>query len=388
VSVRRSEEVFTRITGRSSAATVRSPGRVNLIGDHTDYNDGLALTMATHLGTDVTVGPRDDDILRVVALRVDDTDERRVGSLEPSSGPRWSRYVAGCAAKLLVAGVPLRGAEVVIDGDLPLGAGLSSSASLELGVLVALSELGGTGWRPTELVVAAQEVEHEVVGVRSGLMDQLTVALAEAGSGLLLDFRTTDATPVPMPDGWAVLVFDSAVSRDIADTPYNRRRDECEFAQEALAEVADIQTLRDVDLTVHAEAVSRLSEVERRRVRHVVTENQRVIAGAAAMRADDAAEFGRLMSASHSSLRDDFEVSCPELDLLVELATAETGVVGARMTGAGFGGCVVALADGDSAQGVGDRVAQGYRSRTGLAGTAVVCTPAGGVAVVSRERAG
>jgi galactokinase len=388
VSVRRSEEVFTRITGRSSAATVRSPGRVNLIGDHTDYNDGLALAMATHLGTDVTVGPRVDDVLRVVALRVDDTDERRVGSLEPSSGPRWSRYVAGCAAKLLVAGVPLGGADVVIDGDLPLGAGLSSSASLELGVLVALSELGGTAWRPTDLVVAAQQVEHEVVGVRSGLMDQLTVALAEVGSGLLLDFRTTNATPVPMPDGWVVLVFDSALSRDIADTPYNRRRDECEFAQAALAEVADIQTLRDVDLTVHAQAVSRLSEVERRRVRHVVTENQRVIAGAAAMRAGDAAEFGRLMSASHSSLRDDFEVSCPELDLLVELATAEAGVVGARMTGAGFGGCVVALADGASAQGVGDRVAHSYRSRTGLAGTAVVCRPAGGVAVVSRERAG
>jgi galactokinase len=380
----RSEEVFAQIIGRAPAITVRSPGRVNLIGDHTDYNDGLALTIATDLGTDVMVGPRTDDLLRVVALRVEGNDERRVGSLAPWTGPRWSRYVAGCAEKVLAAGIRLGGADVVIDGDLPLGAGLSSSASLELGVLVALTELGGGGLQPRELVLAAQEVEHEVVGVRSGLMDQLTVVFARAGNALLLDFRSADATPVAMLDGYAVLVIDSAVSRELADTPYNRRRAECESALSALAEVAGIGTLRDVDPDVHAGAVSRLSDAERRRVRHVVTENQRVIAGVAAMRANDAATFGRLMTASHASLRDDFEVSRPELDLLVDLAAGETGVRGARMTGAGFGGCVVALAEAGAASAIGERVVDSYRSRTGLPGTAVVCAPAAGVAVVSR----
>jgi galactokinase len=386
--MRRSEEVFAQLTGHASAITVRSPGRVNLIGDHTDYNDGRALTMATNLGTDVTVGARGDDVLRVVALRVDGMDERSVGSLDPATGPRWAQYVAGCAAKLQRTGVPLSGADVVIDGDLPLGAGLASSASLELGVLVALSELWIGAWQPRDLVLAAQEVEHEVVGVRSGQMDQLTVALAEEGSGLLLDFRSGDATAVPMPDGYAVLVLNSAVSRELADTPYNRRRAECESACARLAEAASIRTLRDVDLSVHAEAVSRLSDVERRRVRHVVTENERVLAGAAALPTGDATTFGQLMTASHASLRDDFEVSCPELDLLVDLAASQVDVMGARMTGAGFGGCVVALVEAGSAAQVGARIVDSYRSRTGLPGVAVVCTPAGGVAVVSRERAG
>jgi galactokinase len=382
--VRPSEETFARITGRVPALIVRSPGRVNLIGDHTDYNDGLALTIATDLGTDVMVAPRDDDLLRTVALRVDGVDERRIGSLEPSTGPRWSRYVAGCAAGLVAAGVQLVGADIVIDGDLPLGAGLSSSASLELGVLVALGELVGGVPPLRDLVVVAQEVEHEVVGVRSGLMDQLTVAFAEAGSGLLLDFRIVETMPVPMPDGYAVLVLDSAVTRELADTAYNTRRAECESARALLADVANVPTLRDVDLAVHADALSRLRDVERRRVRHVVTENARVIAGAQALHAGDASAFGQLMNDSHASLRDDFDVSCPELDLLVELAVLETGVAGARMTGAGFGGCVVALVAADSVAAIGDRVVEVYRSRTGLPGTATVCTPAGGVAVLRR----
>ena len=338
----------------------RAPGRVNLIGEHTDYNDGLVLPMAIGLATTVTATPRADTLLRCRARAFDEVAEWPVG--EVPDGPPWARYVAGCAALL---GRP-DGAELTVEGDLPLGAGLSSSASLEVGVLLAL---GGDGDR-VALARLAQRVEHEVVGVRSGLMDQLAVALGRAGHALLVDCRSLEVDEVPVPEGVRVVVVDSGLPRTLAGSAYNQRRAECEAAAAALG----VTSLRDADSWA-------IEPLLARRVRHVLTENARVLAAAAALRAGDVAEVGRLLLASHASLRDDYEVSSPGLDALVEVLASTPGVHGARLTGAGLGGCAIALADTDAADDVAASAVDRYRARTGHRATAWVTGAAAGAQV-------
>ncbi len=376
---------FRETFGSEPDLVVRSPGRVNLIGEHTDYNEGFVLPMALDLGTDVAARVRPDRRLHVTAPRMGAADERPVGDLRLEDAPDWMRYVGGCAAVLRDTARELPGVDLLVDGDLPLGGGLSSSASLELGVLVALTALTGEELPPAELARLGQRVENEIVGVRSGIMDQLCVAAGRAGSALLIDCRTLAFEPVPLPADVRVLVLDSAVPRTLAGSAYNERRAQCESGLAKLQRFRpDLRALRDVteaDLAAHGDA---LPDVEFRRARHVVTEDARVLAAADALRAGDAVTFGELMTASHASMRDDYEISGPELDILVEIALATRGVLGARLTGAGFGGCAVALTTAGVADDAAATISGRYRQQTGRPGSAWVCAPSEGAHVAWR----
>ncbi len=375
-------ERFAAAFGGPPELIVRSPGRVNLIGEHTDYNDGWVFPAALDMGTVVAARRRAGGRLHTLAPRMAGEDSAPLAELRPRQGPGWTRYVRGVAALLLADGHPLPGADLFIDGDLPLGSGLSSSASLELGVAVALLGLAGVELERTALARLGQRVENEIVGLQSGIMDQLAVACGLAGHALLIDCRSYAVRPVALPAGVRVLVLDSAAPRTLAGSAYNQRRAECESAVAKLrAARPGIRALRDVDAALLAAEGWRLDPVELRRAGHVVSENQRVLDSVAALEAGDVAQFGALMVASHHSLRDDYEVSGPELDTLVELALATPGVLGARLTGAGFGGCAVALAAAPDATAAAASIAARYRAATGRDGRVYVSAAADGVRV-------
>jgi galactokinase len=366
---------FERTFDARPELMVRSPGRVNLIGEHTDYNDGWVFPAALDLGTDVAARRRDDGLLTVFAPRLGARDEVPIDHLRPREGPQWTRYVRGSAALLRAAGCDFPGANLLIDGDLPIGAGLSSSASVELGVAVALMTLAEYTMDQAALARLGQRVENDIVGVNSGIMDQLAIACGVAGHALLIDCRTLDTAPVPIPAGVRLLILDTAVPRTLAGSAYNQRRAECESALRALRAVEPgLRALRDVTPDLLTAEQGRLGPVELRRARHVVTENQRVLDSAAALRRGAVDEFGRLMVESHASLRDDYEVSGPELDALVSIALDTAGVLGARLTGAGFGGCAIALAAAQQAGRAASEIAVRYQQATGRHGSAAICT--------------
>jgi galactokinase len=376
------ERRFREWFGDAPSLVVHSPGRVNLIGDHTDYHDGLVLPAAINLGTEVAASPRDDRQLRVVAVRFDESDEMSLDELRPKSGPGWSHYVYGCVAMLRSAGYAISGADLLIDGDLPIGGGLSSSASLELGVSVALTALVGLDIDRPALARLCQRVENEVIGVQSGIMDQLAVACGVLDHALMIDCRSTDIELVPIPPTVRLIIVDSGIPRTLAGSAYNERRTESASALAALhADAPGLAALRDVTPALLARHAQNLDETQLRRARHVVTENQRVRESAAALRHGDIDAFGRLMTASHVSLRDDYDVSLPELDLLVATALQTPGVLGARMTGAGFGGCVVVLARVERAADAAAHIPLEYMRLTGRSSTAYQCRPSKGTHV-------
>jgi galactokinase len=375
-------EQFDRTFGGQPDLIVRSPGRINLIGEHTDYNDGWALPIALDVGTDVAARRRDDRILRITAPQLTATDEIPVDDLRPRHGSEWTRYVRGIAALLRETGRPVPGADVLIDGDLPIGAGLSSSASLELAVAVAFASLAGHQIDGVALARLGQRVENEIVGVRSGIMDQLAIALGVAGHALRIDCRTLETKTVPIPPGVRILVLDSAVPRTLAGSAYNQRRSECEVALKTLqAADPDLQALRDVTVGLLRKEGWRLTDVQLRRARHVITENQRVLDAVAALQRGDVGHFGQLLTDSHLSLRNDYEVSSPGLDMLVDIAAHTPGVLGARLTGAGFGGCVIALVTADRADRAVMTIAERYRQVTGLPGAGFACAASDGTRI-------
>jgi galactokinase len=375
-------ERFDQAFGGRPELIVRSPGRVNLIGEHTDYNDGWALPVALNVGTDVAARRRDDRLLRVVAPRLGAADETSIDDLRPREGPDWTRYVRGSAAMLRETGCELPGADVLIDSDLPIGAGLSSSASLELGIAVAFTTLADYAIDGATLARLGQRVENEIVGVRSGIMDQLAIALAVAGHALLIDCRSRATEPVPIPHDVRILVLDSAVPRTLAGSAYNQRRSECESALHTLQTVEPgLYALRDVTADLLAREGRRLTDPQLRRARHVITENQRVLDATTALRHGDIHRFGNLLTESHASLRDDYEVSGPELDSLVDIALNTPGVLGARLTGAGFGGCAIALATADGADRAVVTITERYRQTTGRPGAGFTCEASDGTHV-------
>jgi galactokinase len=356
--------------GRPPEVIAFAPGRVNLIGEHTDYTEGWVLPMALDRGTWVAAGRREERWLHAVARRLDGADQAPLDDLDPAAGPPWSRYVRGAAAVWQDLGLRLPGAALAIDGRLPLGAGLSSSASLVTAVASALALLAGHTATPTELAHLVQRVEHEHAGVACGLMDPLAIAGGVAGCALLIDCRSLAIVPVPIPAEATVLILDSGERRPLADSAYNARRAECAAALAQLQAAAPrgyptIRALRDVSPEQLAAAGAQLDGVLARRARHVVAENARVLQAAERLRGGDAAGVGALMTASHLSLRDDFAVSTPRLDRLVEIAWATPGILGARMTGAGFGGCAVALATTASAQAARRHITARYRAAIG-----------------------
>jgi galactokinase len=348
--------------GEAPPWVARAPGRVNLIGEHTDYNDGFVLPMAIERAVWIALRPRDDASVSVHSL---DFGETAAFALAPLArgGPAWSEYLKATAWALAQAGHRLGGWEGVMASDVPIGAGLSSSAALELATARAFAAVSGMEWEAGTMARLAQLAENRWVGVNCGIMDQMISAAGEAGHAVLIDCRTLETRPVPLPADTAVVILDTATRRGLVDSAYNERRRQCEAA----AAFFGVPALRDVEADDFLASAAGLDAVTARRARHVVTENARTLAAADAMRAGDAEALGALMDASHDSLRDDFEVSSAALDAMVEIARARPGCHGARMTGAGFGGCAVALVDrAHGAAFVRDLAAE-YERRTGLA---------------------
>ena len=367
---------FTRRFGGAPAFVARAPGRVNQIGDHTDYNDGFVLPMAIDRAAWIAGRPRDDAQVRLHSLDFDESGSFTIGDGAHAGG--WLAYVQGVTWALGEAGHPLgRGFEGVVAGDVPLGAGLSSSAALELATARAATTANALAWAPTEMARLAQKAENGWVGVNCGIMDQLISAAGRAGHALLIDCRTLETRPVPIPPEAAVVVMDTATRRGLVDSAYNTRRKQCEAA----AAFFGVLALRDVSPELFAKHAAELDPETRARARHVIGENARTRAAAAALEHRDLAQVGRLMNESHASLRDDFEVSRRELDTAVEIAVGQPGCYGARMTGAGFGGCAVALVARDQADAFARTVAEQYRLATSLTPAIYVCQAAAGASL-------
>jgi galactokinase len=352
-------DAFAARFGSAPERLVRAPGRVNLIGEHTDTSDGFVLPMAIDREVRVALTPRSDATVRLVALDLDEENAFDAGAPHEREG--WASYAHGVAWALAEDGHALRGFDGVFTGDVPRGAGLSSSAALELALARAFAEASDLPWDPRAMAVACRRAENAWVGVASGIMDQLIGACGEAGTALLIDCRDLSTEPVPLPAGTRVVILDTGTRRGLVGSAYNERRAQVDAAAEALG----VEVLRDVDPATLEARGHELDPTVRRRARHVVLENARVLRAADAMRRGDAAETGRLMNDSHASLRDDFEVSGPALDAMVEVARDQDGCHGVRMTGAGFAGCAVALVADDAVAGFVPEVEARYREATG-----------------------
>lgn len=347
---------------------VQAPGRVNLIGEHTDYNDGLVLPAAIGRYIRIAAAANGTDRIRLYSTAYGESAE--FDAADPSAGsvPAWARYPQGVAAKLSARGIRLAGVDALIDGDLPIGSGLSSSAALEVAASLAFEHAAGARLAPRDRGLLCHEAEVEFVGVPCGIMDQLAVSLCRRGHALFLDCRSLETHHIPLPAGLAIAVCDTGVRRAVGNSAYAVRRRECENALAWLAvRGGHASALRDLTLD-DMPLIEEMPDPLRRRVRHVVTENARVIGAARALEGGEAMRFREIFLASHDSLRDDYEVSTPELDAMVEAALASPGSVAARMTGAGFGGTVVALVHRDRQHEFLDAVARGYRRRTDRVG--------------------
>ncbi|MFN2483574.1 MAG: galactokinase [Candidatus Limnocylindria bacterium] len=361
---------------------VRAPGRVNLIGEHTDYNEGLVMPAAIGLEIWIAAVPSDDRRVEITLLADGDRDGFDLDVPRPARGG-WLDYVAGTAWALGERGVAVRGIRGVLASTLPMSAGLSSSAALELASAWALSA-DVPPMEPMALAQTAQRAENEYVGVRSGLMDQFASSLGRRGAALLLDCRTLEYRAVPLPLSTHVLVVcDTRSPRRLEASEYNARRAQCEAAVALLAERdPSVRSLRDVDLATLDDVSDLLDAETLRRCEHVVGENERVLLTEAALAARDLKAVGRLFAESHASLRDLYEVSSPELDAMVDIAGGVEGVAAARMTGAGFGGCTVNLVARGSVDALATAVARDYPARTGLEGAVYEVEPVSGAEVV------
>jgi galactokinase len=361
--------------GQAPAWMVRAPGRVNLIGEHTDYGGGFVLPMAIDRAVWIALRPRDDGRVEVHSLDFGETRGFSLRAAEPGQGG-WIEYVRGMAWALGISH-RLRGWEGIAAGDVPIGAGLSSSAALELATARAFAAAGDLPWDAAEMARLAQKAENEWVGVNCGIMDPMISAAGREGHALLIDCRSLETRAVPLPAGTAVVVLDTGTRRGLVDSAYNERR----AAVEAAAAFFGVPTLRDVDLSTFDARAGSLDPVIRRRARHVIGENARTLAAADALERGDAVTVGALMDESHASLRDDFEVSCAELDVIVAISRRQPSCFGARMTGAGFGGCAVALVDAAATGELAARVGESYRAETRLDAAIYVCSASAGASV-------
>ncbi len=341
--------LFSHTFARQPSAAVRAPGRVNLIGEHTDYNDGFCLPMAIEREVRVVLAPREDRQVSVISAEqqgvVTFTLSNAIAKAT-SPAERWADYVKGCAQILIGAGVPLVGCDLALTGDVPLGSGLSSSAALEVATIHALLTAAGGSLPGAQIARLAQRAENQYVGTNCGILDQLSSACGVLGQAMLMDCRTLELTPAPLPPGVAVVIADTGKRRGLVDSAYNERRAQCEAGAAALG----VSHLRDVSLHGLWQAQQRgdLDPLALARCEHVVAENGRTQAAFACLRAGDAVALGQLMDQSHADLRDKFAVTGPELDTMVSIARSLPGCLGSRMTGAGFGGCTVSLVRDDA----------------------------------------
>ena len=368
---------FTQVHGAPPTGVWAAPGRVNLIGEHTDYNDGFVLPFALEQSCYVAASTRDDDVLEIRSLQDPLIATIALADLQPEKVSGWVRYVAGTVWSLRVAGHDVRGLSLVVDGQVPVGSGLSSSASLECAVALAATDLYGISLERPELVLIAQRAENDFVGAPTGILDQTASLRCTDGNVLFFDCRSGEAQQVPLDapaQGVRLLVINTRVQHALDDGAYAERRSQCE---QAASEIG-VPALRDVTLDGLDEALTKISdEVVRRRAKHVVTEDARVIDTVRALRATDLPAVGLLMNASHKSLRYDYEVSCDELDVAAE-AAQKAGALGARMTGGGFGGSAIALVPEDLVDAVSDAVATAFEKAGYKEPEFLVARPAAG----------
>ena len=373
---------FRRLFGQTPRL-FRAPGRVNLIGEHTDYNDGFVMPAAIGLSCVVAIAECQEQHLVVHSENLQETVEIELDSRPAQRRRQWSDYVQGVAVVLQQSGTRLKGGNLLIQSDVPIGSGLSSSAAIEVATGLALLSNSGAELERLELARLCQRAENEFVGAHVGIMDQFTACFGQAGHALLLDCRSLEYRLLPLPAGAALVICDSGVRHALSGGEYNARRAECETGVRVLAQHRpQVRALRDATLADLEQHRSELGDVVYRRCRHVVTENARVLLAAEALERSDLREFGRLMGESHRSLRYDYEVSCYELDLLVELAAGRNGVYGARMTGGGFGGCTINLVEAGEVEKFRRGISAGYEQATGKPPAIYVSEAASGASEV------
>lgn len=372
--------LFRQHFGSQPALVVRSPGRVNLIGEHTDYNDGFVFPMAIENATWIALRPRPDQVINLYSGDHGESVRIHLDRFQRDA-MSWREYPKGVVHVLQSLGHTVLGWEGVTLCDVPMGAGLSSSASFELAVARACTEISGIPWDGRRMALAAQQAENEWVGLKCGIMDQLISALGQKDHALFIDCRSLDARPARLPNGTAVLILDTMTRRGLVESAYNERRAQCRAA----AQHFGVTALRDVSIETLEARARELDPVVRKRARHVISENQRTCDAFTAMQDNDAIALGALMDASHASLRDDFEVTNQALNTMVSLVRAEAGCLGARMTGAGFGGCAVALVEADLAEAIAERTRAAYREASGREPAIYTSIPAQGTSSVVPE---
>ena len=381
--VQRATARFVERFGDPAPKIAVAPGRVNLIGEHTDYNDGFVLPMAIGRAVVVAFRPRDDRVLRGHSVAFDETKEMDLDSLATPGGDDWLSYVAGVAWAFAGEGLEAPGLDVVVDGDVPLGAGLSSSAALEMATARALATAGGLDWDPIRMAKLGQKAENQYVGMNCGIMDQFASAVSLAGHAVLLDCRSLETRPVPVPERTTVVVMDTGARRSLAGSAYNDRRAACERVVAHLRTLdSSVRALRDASLDLLESAEGDLDPTDLKRARHVVPENERPVLMADALQTGELTRAGQLMNNSHASLRDLYGVSCEELDRMTEIARDQPSCFGARMTGAGFGGCAVALVEADSTRAFCETVLSSYKKSYDLPAALYPCRPMAGARVL------
>jgi len=375
------KNAFEQVLGYVPSHIIQAPGRVNLIGEHTDYNDGFVLPCAINYQTVVAAAKRDDNIVRVVSVdydnAVDEFDITQEISFQQDK--MWANYIRGVVKCLLERGYKFNGADISVSGDVPQGAGLSSSAALEVVIGQTFKVLYNLEISQAEIALNGQQAENQFVGCNCGIMDQMISAEGRENHAMLLDCRSLETEAVSMPEEMAVVIINSNKKRGLVDSEYNTRREQCEEA----ARIFGVKALRDVSVEQFNEKVSELDELVAKRARHVITENDRTVEAAQALRAHDMKRMGQLMAQSHASMRDDFEITVKEIDTLVDIVKAVIGEQGGvRMTGGGFGGCIVALMPPALVDEVKATVEEKYQAATGLKESIYVCQAKEGAGLV------
>ena len=372
-------KITQEFTSRFNAAPthiIRAPGRVNLIGEHTDYNDGFVLPMAIDRAIWMAIRLRDDRQIKFHSVDFTDPVEFSLNDIQHQKG--WGEYVRGVAWALEKAGYQLEGWEGVMLSNIPIGAGLSSSAALEMAVAKAFSIAGNWVLESQKMALIGQQAENEWVGANTGIMDQMIIAAGQVDHALLIDCRNLDTQQIPLPAGTALIIMDTTTRHSHTDSGYNERREQCETA----AEHFGVSHLRDVTLQEFNLGADELAGLPRRRARHVISENKRVLEAGIAMSAGNATEMGELMNTSHVSMRDEFEITNEELNIMVALAQSLSGCFGARMTGGGFGGCAIALVKDEAAVAFVENIRSRYEKSTGLKPNIYICEASNGVEVL------
>ena len=379
-----SQQKFTEYYGYNAEQTVFAPGRVNIIGEHTDYNDGFVMPCAINYGMAVSFAKRNDSIWRVYAIDINEQDEFDLSQDFTQSEHKWANYVRG-VVKYIQEQCPefKQGADLVMASDVPMSSGLSSSAALEISIGKTCQVLGNLPLSLAQIALIGQKAENKFVGANCGNMDQLTSALGQKDHLIMIDCRSLEITPTPVPQGYSIAIINSNVKHDLVTGEYNNRRQECEQA----AKFFGVKALRDVtpeQFHARENELKAESELAYKRAKHVVYEDQRVLDAVVALKANDMVKLGQLMGESHDSMRDDFEITIPEIDYLVELAQVAIGKNGgARMTGGGFGGCIVCLVPNEKVEALRQLIADNYEKQTGIKETFYLCTASDGVRVVS-----